>query len=209
MARYPRIDLPDIPHHVVQRGNNRLPCFLDDQDRHCYLTRLGEALLASGCRLHAYVLMENHVHLLLTPPEAGALGKMMQLLGRSYVGQYNARHGRTGTLWEGRYKACLVGDESYALRCVRYMDLNPVRARMIADPQSYRWSSCAPLCGDRTDPMLTLHPAQMALGATSDERAYRRLLNELVSEEDIGAIRLLPATTTGMGTRRFPSHGSR
>ena len=106
MARLPRLDLPGIPQHVRQRGNNRLPCFLDDTDRACYRQLLREALLATGCRLHAYVLMDNHVHLLATPPEAGATGRMMQLLGRHYVGQFNARHRRTGTLWEGRYKAC-------------------------------------------------------------------------------------------------------
>ncbi len=192
MARLARIDLPDIPQHVVQRGNNRLPCFIDDQDRHCYLTLMGEALVATGCHLHAYALMDNHVHMLLTPPEAGAIAKLMQQLGRRYVGQFNARHGRTGTLWEGRYKACLVDGESYLLRCVRYIDLNPVRARMTAKPQSYRWSSCSALCGERNDPLLTLHPGQTALGATADERAraYRHLLAEAVSKEELGEIRL-------------------
>jgi putative transposase len=125
MARQPRFDLPDIPQHVVQRGNNRLPCFLDDNDRRRYLNLLGEALLATGCALHAYVLMDNHVHLLLTPPEAGAISRLMQKLGRAYVGQFNARHRRTGTLWEGRYKSCLVDSASYVLRCCLYIDLNP------------------------------------------------------------------------------------
>lgn len=192
MARLPRIDLPDIPQHVVQRGNNRLPCFLDDQDRDCYLTLLGEAMLATECHLHAYVLMDNHVHLLITQPATGAIGKLMQKLGRRYVGQFNARHARTGTLWEGRYKACLVDSESYFLRCWRYIDLNPVRARMTADPQSYRWSSCAALCGEGKNPLLTLHPAQLALGDTVDERAraYRQFLDEAVPEEELGTIRL-------------------
>ena len=94
MARQPRLDLAGIPQHIVQRGNNRLPCFLDDQDRARYRRLLCEALLASGCRLHAYVLMDNHVHLLATPPEVGAIGRMMHWLGRQYVGQFNARHGR-------------------------------------------------------------------------------------------------------------------
>src|SRR5690606_32177285 len=112
MARLPRFDLPGIPQHVVQRGNNRLPCFLDDDDRVRYLQLLAEALPATGCQLHAYVLMDNHVHLLVTPSEAGAVGRMMQRLGRNYVAWFNRRHGRTGTLWEGRYKACLVDSEA-------------------------------------------------------------------------------------------------
>ena len=186
MARQPRLDLPGIPQHIVQRGNNRLPCFLDDTDRTRYRQLLREALLATGCRLHAYVLMDNHVHLLATPPGAGATGRMMQLLGRQYVGQFNARHRRTGTLWEGRYKACLVDDADYLLRCVRYIDLNPVRARMTDDPAAFPWSSCASLCGLRDDPLLSPHPVQRALGAED----YRAMLAEAISEEDLAAIRL-------------------
>ena len=108
-----------------------------------YLHLLREALFDTGVALHAYVLMDNHVHLLVTPPEVGAVSRLMQKLGRQYVGQFNARHRRTGTLWEGRYKACLVGSESYVLRCSRYIDLNPVRARMTDDPDRFQWSSCA------------------------------------------------------------------
>ena len=164
MARQPRLDLPGIPQHIVQRGNNRLPCFLDDVDRIHYLELLGEALPVTDVRLHAYVLMDNHVHLLVTPPEIGAVGRMMQMLGRNVVRQFNARHGRTGTLWEGRYKSCLVADADYFLRCARYIDLNPVRARMIDDPALFPWSSCAGLCGLRDDPLLSLHPTQRDMG---------------------------------------------
>lgn len=145
MARQPRMDLPGIAQHIVQRGNNRLPCFLEDGDRTRYLRLLREALLATDVRLHAYVLMDNHVHLLVTPPEIGAVGRMMQMLGRNVVAQFNARHRRTGTLWEGRFKSCLVADADYFLRCSRYIDLNPVRARMTDDPTVFTWSSCAAL----------------------------------------------------------------
>lgn len=186
MARQPRLDLPGIPQHIVQRGNNRLPCFLDDADRARYRQLLREALLATGCQLHAYVLMDNHVHLLSTPPELGATGRMMHLLGRHYVGQFNARHTRTGTLWEGRYKACLVDGEDYLLRCTRYIDLNPVRARMTDDPAAFPWSSCAALCGLREDSLLSPHPIQRALGA----QGYRAMLAEAISDEDLAAIRL-------------------
>jgi len=191
MARQPRLDLPGIPQHIVQRGNNRLPCFLDDVDRTRYLQLLREALLATGCRLHAYVLMTNHVHLLATPPIEGAVAALMQKLGRQYVGQFNARHRRSGTLWEGRYKACLVGDADYLLRCVRYIDLNPVRARMTDDPSQYPWSSCAALCGEREDALLTLHPTQHALGESIRDRglAYRALLAECINEEDLASLR--------------------
>ena len=202
MARLPRIDLPGIPQHVVQRGNNRLPCFLDDEDRARYRQLLREALLAIDCRLHAYVLMDNHVHLLVTPPRAGAIGQLMQRLGRQYVGQFNARHGRTGTLWEGRYKACLVDTTEYLLRCARYIDLNPVRARMTDDPTAFAWSSCPGLCGLRDDPLLAPHPVQRALGADGYRAAGR--------SSERGRPRHpppLPATTTRLRSQRFPGDG--
>jgi len=201
MARLPRIDLPGIPQHVVQRGNNRLPCFLDDEDRARYRQLLREALLAIDCRLHAYVLMDNHVHLLVTPPRAGAIGQLMQRLGRQYVGQFNARHGRTGTLWEGRYKACLVDTTEYLLRCARYIDLNPVRARMTDDPTAFAWSSCPGLCGLRDDPLLAPHPVQRALGADG----YRALLAEALGEEDLVALRLYLQQQRAYGRDDFRS----
>jgi putative transposase len=155
------------------------------------LTLLKEVLLDTGCRLHAYVLMDNHAHLLVTPPGTGAISRLMQKLGRGYVGQFNARHQRTGTLWEGRYKACLVDNESYVLRCHRYIDLNPVRARMVDDPTAYPWSSCASHCGQCTDALITPHPAYVTLGATRKTRAdvYRHLLYETLSDDDLFAIR--------------------
>jgi putative transposase len=140
--------------------------------------------------LHAYVLMDNHVHLLLTPPEAGLTSRLMQKLGRRYVGRFNARHDRTGTLWEGRYKACLVDSQDYLLRCYRYIDLNPVRAGMTDDPAAFPWSSCASHCGGH-DPLVSPHPAYMGLGATAAKRstAYRALLHETLSDERLQEIR--------------------
>lgn len=155
--------------------------------------------------LHAYVLMGNHVHLLMTPPETGSVARLMQKLGRSYVSQFNARHRRTGTLWEGRYKACLVESESYVLRCQRYIDLNPLRARMIADPATYPWSSCSAHCGRRTDALLTPHPAYAALGKNTDVRAaaYLELLREALADEDLAAIRVYLQQQRALGRRRF------
>ena len=191
MARQPRLDVPGIPQHVVQRGNNRLPCFLDADDRRRYLQLLRESSLATGCVLHAYVLMTNHVHLLLTPPTTGSVSRMMQKLGRQYVGQFNARHQRTGTLWEGRYKSCLVDSETYVLSCYRYIELNPVRARMTDDPMKFPWSSCAANCGHRNDSLLRPHFAYAALGDAPAERAsaYQTLLRETLSEDDLRDIR--------------------
>lgn len=205
MTRQPRLDLPDIPQHIVQRGNNRLPCFLDDTDRHRYLYLLHEALRDADCTLHAYVLMDNHVHLLITPPKIGAIGRIMQKQGRSYVGQFNARHRRTGTLWEGRYKACLVDSESYVLRCHRYIDLNPVRARMTDDAATYAWSSCACHCGHREESFLTPHPAYTALGHTREARAdaYNQLLRETLSDDDLHAIRLYLQQQRALGRDDF------
>ncbi|WP_407461419.1 transposase [Xanthomonas campestris] len=192
MARLPRIDLPGIPQHIVQRGNNRLPCFLDDGDRLRYLHLLHEALHATGCQLHAYVLMDNHVHLLVTPPAAGRVGQLMKRIGRNYVALFNGRHGRTGTLWEGRYKACLVDSADYVLRCYRYIELNPVRARLTDNPAAYRWSSCPANLGQRKHSALTPHPCWLALGSDPIERsnAYHALLDEALSDELLASIRL-------------------
>jgi len=205
MARQPRFDLPGIPQHVVQRGNNRLPCFLDDDDRRRYLHLLHESLIDTVVKLHAYVLMSNHVHLLVTPPESGTVSRLMQKLGRQYVGQFNARHRRTGTLWEGRYKSCLVDSESYLLHCSRYIDLNPVRARMTDDPAGFPWSSCASLCGRRDDSLLSHHPAYIGLGGSREERAaaYQALLTGALSEDDLQAIRAYLQQQRALGRDNF------
>nr|WP_233580329.1 MULTISPECIES: transposase [Luteimonas] len=176
---------------MVQRGNNRLPCFLDDGDHLRYLQALQEALMATGVQLHAYVLMDNHEHLLATPTTAGDIGRLMQRLGRQYAGLFNARHRRTGTLWEGRYKSCLVDSERYVLTCQRYIELNPVRARITDDAAAWRWSSCAAHLGQRNGSMLTPHPAWLALDTDPLMRArrWREMLDEAVNGEDLTAIR--------------------
>ena len=132
------------------------------------------------------MLMTNHVHLLITPLATGSTGRMMQTLGRYYVQYFNFTYQRTGTLWEGRYKACLVDTTDYLLRCARYIDLNPVRARMTDDPTAFVWSSCPGLCGLRDDPLLAPHPVQRALGA----EGYQALLAEALSEDDLATLRL-------------------
>jgi putative transposase len=180
MSRRPRPDLAGIPQHVVQRGNDRKACFFQDDDYRRYLSLLGEAARRHACALHAYVLMTNHAHFLVTPVEVGGVSRMMQPLGRNYVSTVNARYRRTGTLWEGRYKSCLVDSETYLLACHRYIELNPVRAGMIDSPSVYHWSSHAANAIGAADPLLTPHPSYLALGAEPAARqsAYRQLFND-------------------------------
>lgn len=182
-----------------------MPCFLDDQDRHRYLQCLRQALSRYGCELHAYVLMSNHVHLLLTPREVGAVSRLMQTFARNYAGLFNGRHSRTGTLWEGRYKSCLVDSENYVLACYRYIELNPVRAWMVDDPAAHSWSSYAANALGESNPLLTPHPAFLELGSESASRAlaYRGLFAEALSDETMTEIRVYLQQQRALGTQRF------
>jgi len=141
MARKPRFNVIGVPQHVIQRGNNREPCFFAEEDYRYYVECLEESAKKFGCLIHGYVLMTNHVHLLVTPQVDYGVSQMMQSVGRKYVRYINYQYRRTGTLWEGRYKASLVDSENYLLTCMRYIELNPVRAGMIELPGEYRWSS--------------------------------------------------------------------
>ena len=165
MPRRTRIHIDGLPLHIVQRGHNRASCFFDDQDRFAYLGWLQEALARERCRLHAYVLMTNHVHLLLTPEDADRVPQVLISVGRRYVQYVNHNYGRTGTLWDGRYKSSLVQAETYLLFCQRYVESNPVRAGMVADPGQYRWSSYRANALGVPDSLLTAHPLYLALGA--------------------------------------------
>lgn len=205
MARSPRLDIPGIAQHVVQRGNNRLPCFLDDEDRQRYLQCLRQALLRYGCHLHAYVLMSNHVHLLMTPQEKGAVSRLMHTFSRNYVGLFNGRHGRTGTLWEGRFKSCLVDSDGYFLACSRYIELNPVRAWMVAEPGDYAWSSYRAHAEGCVDPLLTAHSRYFELGANATERAaaYKALFADALPDEVVHDIHAYLQQQKALGTDRF------
>ncbi len=205
MARVPRIDLPGIAQHIVQRGNDRQACFADDADYLHYRQELGEAALKHACSVHAYALMTNHVHLLVTPLEPGASSRMMQAIGRRYVGCFNARYRRTGTLWEGRFKSALVDSERYVLACYRYIELNPVRAGMAATAPDYRWSSHGHNARGAHDPRITPHPAYLALGTTPAERqsAYLRLFDEGLDDNEANALRLATNQQKTWGSERF------
>ena len=205
MARQPRLDLPGVPQHVIQRGNNRQPCFLQEQDYRCYLESLRETSKQHGCRVHAYVLMTNHVHLLMTAEAVGVVSHVMQCLGRRYVTYFNNAYHRTGTLWEGRFKACLIDSECYLLTCYRYIELNPLRAAMVQTPQSYLWSSYHANARGAHDPLVEPHPEYLALGANSEQRCrtYRELFREAISEERLGEIRSYAQKQRALGTIRF------
>ncbi|WP_395687348.1 REP-associated tyrosine transposase [Caenimonas koreensis] len=179
MARLPRLTVPGYPHHIIQRGNNRQPIFAADADYEAFLGMLDEHSRAQGVALHAYVLMTNHFHLLATPDSAEAIPQMMQAVGRRYVRYFNQRQARTGTLWEGRYKSTLIQAERYLLACMVYIDLNPVRAGMVAAPVDYPWSSHRHYAGLRTDKLVTPHPLFWELGNTPFARdaAYVELVN--------------------------------
>ncbi|HVT34155.1 MAG TPA: transposase [Nevskiaceae bacterium] len=185
MARLPRLVVPHHPHHVIQRGNNRQAIFLDDDDRLQLLELLGAHARRDKVALHGYVLMDNHFHLLATPATQSGLSAMMQGVGRRYVRYFNQRYQRTGTLWEGRYRATPVQTERYLLACMAYIDLNPVRAGMVARAADYRWSSYGHYAGLRSDPLITTHPLYWQLGNTpfAREAGYVELVGQGVAAQ--------------------------
>jgi len=205
MPRRARLDLPHLPVHVIQRGNNRQATFFTDADYQFYMQCLGEAAKRYGCRVHAYVLMTNHVHLLASGDEQYAISRMMQHVGRRFVQYINKTYRRSGTLWEGRFKASLVDAENYFLRCARYIDCNPVRANMVAAPGEYRWSSHRTLAMGARDGLVTLHDQYLRLGQSAMERqtAYCGLFATEMDQVDLEQIRGATARGWPLGSERF------
>jgi putative transposase len=191
MPRLSRWFVPGVPQHIIQRGNNRQRIFFADDDRRTYQAWLAEIAAARGLAIHAYVLMTNHVHLLATPARPDSIPATMQTLGRRYVRHVNHARGRTGTLWEGRYRAGVVEDEAYLFRVMRYIELNPVRARMTQGPRGYRWSSHGANALGRDDALVTPHDLYLALGRTRAARAeaYRAMFREVLPDEVVESIR--------------------
>ncbi|QNP49839.1 transposase [Diaphorobacter aerolatus] len=190
MARLPRLTLPGYPHHVIQRGNNRQPIFLDAADREVMWGLLCQYAREQQVAVHAYVLMDNHLHLLATPQVERGLTLLMQAVGRRYVRYFNQRHGRSGTLWEGRYRNTLIQAERHLLPCMAYLDLNPVRNGLCSDPAEFRWSSHGHYIGLRSDRLITPHPLYWDLGNTpfARDEAYAALVREGVSATEQRAI---------------------
>jgi putative transposase len=205
MPRRPRIKLAEVPQHIVQRGINREPCFFAEEDYHCYLHWLQKSAGDWHCAIHAYVLMTNHVHLLVTSEKPDGIAKMMQSIGRRYVQYINRSYRRTGSLWEGRFKSSLVQAEEYLLTCMRYIELNPVRANMVNDPAQYRWSSYRHNGLGQMDERITPHSLYLALGKDETERLadYRGLFRSELDDAAIADIRLALAQGQPLGSERF------
>ncbi len=187
MARKPRMLLGDMPCHIIQRGNNRQACFYERSDYIFYLDCLKEAGKKFNCAIHAYVLMTNHVHLLVTPRDEQGVSKMMQSIGRRYVQYFNYQYKRSGTLWEGRFKASAVQSDNYLLACYRYIEMNPVRALMVDHPSEYRWSSYRANAGADIVEWILPHQEYCRLGAGEEERAmaYRELFRHSIDNEKV------------------------
>ena len=205
MPRQPRYFIPDIPQHVIARGVDRQAVFFQHQDYQLYRQALQEAAENHHCQVHAYVLMTNHVHLLVTPKQARSLPLLMQAMGRTYVQRLNARYQRTGTLWEGRYKASLVQEDKYLLSCQRYIELNPVRAGMVAAPGDYPWSSYRHHALGKTDPLLTPHPSYIELHThrAARQKAYRSLFSDTLNDALLSQLRENTNACTVIGNDRF------
>jgi len=205
VARLPRLYLPGCAQHVVQRGNNREACFYAEADYKAYLSFLKDAAAKYEVAIHAFVLMTNHVHLLVTPSDEQGVTRMMQAQGRKYVQYFNHSHGRTGTLWEGRYKSTLVDAAPYLLTVYRYIELNPVRAGMVEHASDYPWSSYQGNAVGRPIELLTPHALYRRLGKTAEERqaAYRALFRGRMAERDLAAIREATQKAWVLGDDRF------
>jgi putative transposase len=205
MARLRRYCPSGIPQHVIQSGNNRTVCFASDEDRGAYAHYLHEAAAKFGIAIHGWVFMTNHVHLLVTPEEDNSLSRGMQYLGRHYVRYFNQTYRRTGTLFEGRFKSCIVQQSKYFLVCLRYIELNPLRAGMVADPADYRWSSYRAHGFGPASKLWTPHPRYLGLGDTDSERRvrYRSLFEERVEGELLAELRQSVNRGLALGSERF------
>ncbi|WP_431064029.1 transposase [Methylotuvimicrobium sp.] len=205
MPRLPRLDLPNVPQHIVQRGNNRQPIFFDENDYSIYLEYLREALVKNHCKLYAFVQMTNHVHLLAMSEASGGISGLMQSVGRRYVRYINKTYQRTGTLFEGRFKSSLIDSERYLLTCMRYIELNPVRAGMVDYPCDYRWSSCQHHVTGSGMEWLEEPPEYRLLAANPKARAmaYRELCTQALADHDIRAIRTHLNKDCALGSDKF------
>lgn len=205
MARLPRFVLVGHPQHIIIRGNNREPVFNAEEDYRFFLDKLTDAAKKHQCDIHAYVLMTNHIHLLATPNKADGISKMMQMLGRYYVQYYNHTNKRSGTLWEGRYKASLIDSDTYALLCYRYIELNPVRANMVQHPSECPWSSYRANALGHYDALITPHYMYYSLGQDDATRQtqYRSLFTGQIDEMSLSQMREATNRAWVLGSEHF------
>jgi len=205
MPRKPRLFLPGVPVHAVQRGVNKSPIFFEDFDYQEYLKYLKQESDKAKCRVHAYVLMTNHVHLLLTPENTNSISELFQGIGRHYVPYINKKYQRTGGLWEGRFKASIIDSENYLIGCMRYIELNPVRAKMVEKPETYRWSSYRANAQGEHNAILSPHEAYLRLSKQQQERAtnYKAIFKDQMTEDVLGEIRLSCQSGVPLGSKRF------
>jgi putative transposase len=191
MPRRPRCDVLGQPQHVIQRGNNKTDMFTRAEEYHVFVEWLSTAINRYECRVHAYVLMTNHVHLIISPFQAGGIGRVMQSVGRRYVRYFNTVHGRTGSLWEGRYRATPIDSERYLMTCHRYIELNPVRAGLSSSPSGYKWSSHSANAFGIADRLISPHQLYLALGSNPEARraAYRSLFRGAIEPSTLEYIR--------------------
>ena len=205
MPRKTRMYLPGVPCHVIQRGNNREACFYSDQDYHFYLECIHDACQRYGTQIHAYVLMTNHVHLLITPDRKDSISRIMQSLGRRYVQYINKQYRRTGTLWESRHKASLVDEDQYLFTCMRYIEMNPVRAKMVDHPSNYRWSSFRCNAEAEDNPLVDHHDVYLAIGPNKTARAeaYHALVLTLLDPTELRTLRQSINSSMPTGDEHF------
>lgn len=205
MPRRARLSLPGVPLHLVQRGNNGQACFFAPDDCQHYLDWLEDHSRRQGCRVHAYVLMTNHVHLLVSADDPGAPSRVMKALGQRYVQYINRTYRRSGGLWEGRFRSCLVQQDDCLFACLRYIEMNPVRAGMVEQPVDYRWSSYRAHAHGAFDTMLKPHSAYLALGTNPDERQqrYRMLFREQLGQQVLEDIRDATRGNFVLGNPKF------
>ena len=205
MPRRPRIIVPGMPLHIIQRGNNRNACFYEEGDYLFYLESLGEYTKGTGCKIHSYILMTNHVHLLMTPLRKDSPGALMKLLGQRYVQYINKTYTRSGTLWEGRFRSSIIQEDAYLFACQRYIEMNPVRAGMVDHPGEYHWSSYQTNGQGEESDLISFHPLYLSLGKTDKERqvAYRDLFRSKLESGEIDRIRKATNGNYVLGNSRF------
>lgn len=205
MPRKPRLVVAGYPHHIILRGNNRSAIFHNDEDRRFFINFLKEAKEKTKSKIYAYCLMTNHAHLLVEPSQNEGLGKMIQSLGRKYVQYINQTHQRSGTLWEGRFKSSLVSKDEYLLACARYIELNPIRAKIVKYPADYPWSSFNFKAEGKQDQLLDEDPVYETFGKTSQEKQlnYKEWVRKSTPEEELNLLRHVTQKGGIFGNKEF------